>query len=217
MTVIADISVPARSFAIGRIFEEFPDAEITLERIVPLQEQANPLFWVSNADSRPIEAKLRDQDDVETVEVLTETDSKSLFEVAIDPDDTGLVQALTEARANILEATGTADHWDFRLRFRSHDDLSSFNVALTDRGIPVTLRQLYNPSEPDDTSSISLEQRETLRLAYDLGYFEVPRRTTLAELADEFDVSDTALSQRMRRGVASLVEHSLLSDDDPNS
>lgn len=215
MTVIADISIPARSFAIGRVFDEFSDVEITLERIVPLQDRVNPLFWISNADRHPIEAKLRDHTDVEAVEVLTVADGKSLFEVAIDADDTGLVQALTEARANILEARGTADHWDFRLRFRSHDDLSSFNVALTDRGVPVTLRHLYNPSEPDDTSAISLEQRETLLLAYDHGYFEVPRRTTLAELADEVDVSDTALSQRMRRGVASLVEHSLLSDEDP--
>jgi len=86
-------------------------------------------------------------------------------------------------------------------------------MALTDADIPVTLRHIYNPSVPEGELSLSSEHRETLRLAYREGYFEVPRRTTQTQLADDIEISDSALSQRIRRGVNILVEQSLFADD----
>lgn len=46
---------------------------------------------------------------------------------------------------------------------------------------------------------LTTRQRETLRLAADRCYFEIPRRATLADLADELGVSDQAISERLRR------------------
>lgn len=214
MPVIADITVPADAFALGRVLEDVPEAAIELERIVPLQEAIIPLFWVSGTDPDTIEATLRAEPKVETVEQLTTTDDETLFEVHWGPDIDGMVQALVDTRAKILEATGTAETWDFRLRFDAHEDLSAFNVALTEDGIPITLRHIYNPSPPAaEGSRLSTVHRETLLNAYRHGYFEVPRRTTLTELAAIEGVSDTALSQRIRRGLDTLIEHTLLSDD----
>ena len=56
----------------------------------------------------------------------------------------------------------------------------------------------------------------TLLAALDGGYFAVPRTTTLQDLAREFDVSDTAISQRIRRGVARLLSAELAEDDRRN-
>lgn len=38
-------------------------------------------------------------------------------------------------------------------------------MVLTNEGIPITLRHIYNPMVPDKQLSLSSEQRETLRLA----------------------------------------------------
>jgi predicted DNA binding protein len=46
------------------------------------------------------------------------------------------------------------------------------------------------------------------------GYFDGPRRTLLADLADEPDVSSQAASERVRRGLDSLVEEMLLAPAD---
>jgi len=54
------------------------------------------------------------------------------------------------------------------------------------------------------------DQRDALSRAVAAGYFEVPRRTTLVELADELDISDTAVSQRIRRGMANVLQDSAL-------
>lgn len=213
MTVIADITVPAGAFPLGRVLDDVPEVEIELERIVPLQEAIIPLFWISGDDPAVIETTLRDQSETETVEQLTSAEDRTLFEVHWSPEINGLIRALVDTRAKILEATGTVDTWDFRLRFSSHADLSAFNVALTEDDIPVTLRHIYNPTLPEDESALTSDQRELLLTAYRRGYFEVPRRTTLSELADTVEVSDSALSQRLRRATDSLVEQALLTDD----
>lgn len=217
MTVIADITVPADAFPLGRVLEDLPAVEIELERIVPLREAIIPLFWISGADPAVIETTLRDHAETESVEQLTAAEDRTLFEVHWGPEINGVIQALIDTRAKILEATGTANTWDFRLRFSSHEDLSAFNVALTESDVPVTLRHIYNPTLPDEGDALSPQQRDALLTAYRQGYFEVPRRTTLTELADTVEISDSALSQRLRRATRALVEDTLLTDEQPRS
>jgi len=53
-----------------------------------------------------------------------------------------------------------------------------------------------------DLSSV---ERETLSTAAEQGYFEDPRGATLQSLADEFDISDTAVSKNLRRGERKVV------------
>lgn len=215
MTVIADITVSADAFPLGRVLEDVAGVEIELERIVPLQEAIIPLFWIAGDDPAVLETTLRDHPETEAVEQLTSAEEKTLFEVHWRTEINGLIRALIDTRAKILEATGTADTWDFRLRFASHEELSAFNVALTENDIPVTLRHIYNPTRPDEESELSVQQRDALLTAYRQGYFEVPRRTTLTELADTVEISDSALSQRIRRATNALVEHAFLADDRP--
>ena len=212
MVVIADITVPADTFPLGRVLDEFPKVTIELERIVPLREAIVPLFWTGSVEEDRIRTCLLEDPKTDSVEVLSVKEEKTLFEVYWSSDINGLIKALIDARAEILEASGTADHWEFRLRFPSHDELSSFNVALTEQGIPVTLRHIYNRSVPGEEPSLSSKQRETLRTAYREGYFRVPRQTTQGELADEMGISDSALSQRIRRSVGALVGETMFAD-----
>jgi predicted DNA binding protein len=212
MTVIADITVPADAFELGRVLQDFPNVEVELERIVPLQESIIPLFWISGTDTEAVEAALAENRHTKSVTQLTTTDDETLFEVRWTDQINGIVEALVETRAKILEATGGPETWDFRLRFEARERLSDLNMALTDAGIPVTLRHIYNPSVPEDASTLSEEQREALLQAYRRGFFEVPRGVTLAELAEEMEISDSALSQRMRRGLAIAVEQVFVSE-----
>jgi predicted DNA binding protein len=48
-------------------------------------------------------------------------------------------------------------------------------------------------------------QRDLLETALRAGYFEVPRETDLGTLSEEFDISEQALSERLRRGVSSVL------------
>lgn len=213
MIVIAEITVPADAFVLGRVLQGFPDATVELERVVPLQESTTPLFWVSGSDRMVVETALRAHPLIDAVNELTRTEDRTLFEVRWATADDELVQALIDTHATILEASGTATAWDFRLRFAAHENLSAFNMAVTAAGIPVTLRRLYNLTPTSEDAPLSREQRETLLSAYRQGYFEVPRHITLEALAEQEGLSDSGLSQRIRRGIGRLIEHTLLSDD----
>ena len=49
-------------------------------------------------------------------------------------------------------------------------------------------------------------EREAIRAAYEQDYFQTPRATTLVELAGQFDVSDTAVSNSLRRSHERILE-----------
>lgn len=213
MSIIAEITLPSSTFSLGSVMQTFPDATIELERVVPLQETIMPLFWVRGDDIASIESALRAHSRTRSGETLTTTERETLFEVHWSPDASGLTETLLNTDVTVLEARGTADSWDFQLRFGSHDGLSTFNVSLTEKGIPVTLRRISHQPSLEEGPEISSVQRETLREAYQRGYFQVPRRINQSELADELEISDSALSQRLRRGVSKLVELDAFDDD----
>ncbi|MWG34206.1 helix-turn-helix domain-containing protein [Halomarina oriensis] len=210
MIVIADISVSADQFPLGRILEAYPSVEIELERLVPLQDGIIPLFWVSDGDSAAIEETLRDDPLTNSVTRLTQTNSRVLFEVEWGPEVNGLVQALLRSDARLLAAEGTADIWDFRIQFDTRADMAHFRRLCTDAEISLTLRRLYNPMLPEESGALSNEQYEALVTAFRAGYFEVPRASKMSDLAAGFGVSDSAFSQRIRRGISSLIAETLM-------
>lgn len=222
MTVVVEITVPVDAFTFGTVFNGVPDAVIELEPIVPIQgerERKMLLVWVSADDPDGVETSLLETADTEVVSRLTTTDGKTLFEVRWSDDIDGIVQPLFRTGGRFLKAIGTAEAWEFHLLFSSHESLSEFNMAVTDNDIPVTLQKLHNSGfrrsdvgPADDEITLSDNHRETLLMAYRNGYYEVPRSHPLDELAEKENVSDSALSKRLRRATASLIEHTLLAD-----
>lgn len=211
--IVVDITIPAESFELGQAFSEFQDLTVRLERIVPLQAEPLPLLWVANEDRSAIEAALQEHPQTKDVQYITTANDEELFEVRWQPGLNGLIRTMIETDARLLEAEGTTEEWEFRLRFATHEDLTAFNQAVTDHGIPLLLRQLHNPAESTDRSSLSTKQRETIEQAYRRGYFNVPRDSTITDLADTMGVSDSALSQRLRRGLSVLVRETLIADE----
>jgi len=65
-----------------------------------------------------------------------------------------------------------------------------------------------------DLSSLTPKQRQGLELAVVRGYFDDEREVDLGALADELDISKSALSQRLRTAQAKLVKNVF---DEPGS
>lgn len=210
MISIVDITVPADAFELGRLLEEIPGIHIELERLVPLRDSVIPLFWVSNGDEEEIVDILSASDLTQEVRYLTEDGKRQLFEVHWSRDVDGLVQIMIDSGARLLEAETIGEGWDFRLQFPGQDQLTEFRDQCEAKGIKIILRRLYNPHYPRSGNTMSSEQQEALMTAYERGYFDIPRGTSLAELAEVFDISDSAYSQRLRRGLASLIYETMV-------
>jgi hypothetical protein len=76
-------------------------------------------------------------------------------------------------------------------------DSSSTNVEVTDLRIP---------SSTDPDTLLTSEQHRAIGTAFEEGYFDVPRRVRLADLAERLGTSTSALSETLRRGLYRLVE-----------
>ncbi|MCO8244938.1 MULTISPECIES: helix-turn-helix domain-containing protein [unclassified Haladaptatus] len=205
MTTVADVTLPGDSFPLGRLLTEHPDMHIELERLVPLDDRILPFFWVTDGSAAHIESVLEAQRIVESVELLTTVEDRYLYQVTWTSEVDGVIDALLGTQGVILEGQSVGNQWEFRLRFPSHEQLSQFNQYCVEEGITVDIKSIYNPHVPSIQDQLTSTQWETLVLAYELGYYDVPRECTLTELAEYFKVSEQAVSQRLRRATNAVV------------
>lgn len=92
------------------------------------------------------------------------------------------------------------------------EELTEIVSELREAGAAVQLDRLTKSSSEGEESVLELEangitekQREAVRTAIECGYYETPRRADLGDLAEELDVSRSAVSQRLGAVESKLV------------
>lgn len=133
----------------------------------------------------------------------------------IEWTDRCVLDRLVEHDGSVLSATLDANGWDVRLLFPSHADLSAaYATWETDRWTVYVKRITPSEEERMAAHDLSDEQHRAMKRAVETGYYRVPRRITLAELAADLDVSHQALSERLRRASRNLVTETFHGLDD---
>lgn len=212
MSVQAAVSVPARDFLLGETLNDGADVQLRVNVVIPTGEAAIPYLWVSNIPADQVERTLGSDPDVRVVDVVERNGDIALAKVRWRSVSAQLLELLVESNAILAEALGNEGSWSLSLRFPDQEELAEFYQRCTDRGITMTIESVDTNSWDGGRSTLPLTdlQKEALRTAFETGYFEVPRDGTLVDLAEELGVSDSAVSQRLRRGIASLVESTVV-------
>ncbi|MFP9190176.1 helix-turn-helix domain-containing protein [Natronosalvus vescus] len=95
------------------------------------------------------------------------------------------------------------------------DALSHLREHCSEHDIPFQLDRLYRSEGVSlSANELTASQREALVVAYENGYFDSPRVTTLEAIGDEIGISRQAVADRLRRGHRHLIESMLISDPD---
>lgn len=211
MSVIVELSVPGEDFGLGQVLEVVSGIAIELESMVPLGETAIPFFWVHNSHRDIFRANLAEQDFITDISEIDTLDSKTLYALEWVGKTDKLFQGIQQRGAQVLGATGTPREWEFELRFPDHEALSDFQRYCNQEEISLDVARIYNPTRPDSGPWFGLTpvQRETLLLAIEQGYYEIPRQCTTIELAEELGVSDQAITERLRRAIVTLVSNTV--------
>lgn len=215
MATIANFRLPVDGLPLGRAIRDDPTVRVELERIVPAEEGILPFFWVWEcADLERFERVVAETRSVRSLEEVTRVENGRLYRARWNADVEGLVHGISKTGGTILDGHGSADGWRIELRFVDHTRIRSFLEYCQDNGVPIELGRVYTDADASNGFHFGLteSQRETIRTAYDRGYFDEPRGVTQAELAAEFDVSQRAISRRIRRGLSTLVESTIASD-----
>lgn len=213
MTVFAEFRAPVSAHPLGRFLAGRPDVAVDVERGVPVGGSTHHV-WVGGAGRADLVDELRGTDDVARFAVVDELPDRLLVRFDWESGESPVFGLADEFDATPVGVLGTSNGWSLRFRFADVAALRAFHERSRERVTPLELRRTYDPDGwgGDHGHGLTETQRETLVRAYEAGYFEIPRQVTLMELADRLGVSEQAVSERLRRGLWSLLAATAFED-----
>ncbi|WP_181685987.1 helix-turn-helix domain-containing protein [Halorhabdus salina] len=170
------------------------------------------VFWARGATAKALDGALAADRTVADAERLTSTDDAILYRSihSADMSTTAVYNAAISHDAVLLAATSDGDGWDVRMRVPDRDALSGFVDQCHQLGVDVAVNSIRDQDQMSRYGfGLTPSQREILTLAWDRGYFSVPRETSLGDLAADLDISQQAASERLRRGLWQLVSNTV--------
>lgn len=125
--------------------------------------------------------------------------AEQLDAIGIDADG-----MLRTERAEVHEQGFSVD------QIGSQEQLSDAFTEMQAAGFDVTLEKLHDyriQKTPLDV--LTDRQHEVLEVAYELGYYDVPRRSSTEEVAAELGVDDSTVSEHLQRAERNLLTNLL--------
>lgn len=210
MSVVLELSVPGSELSFGGVLETAPEIRIRFDRVVPVGTDSFSYVWVNAPERSVFEEAMQRHSVVDSFRFLQREDGEFLYRIDWQLETDPFLQCLGEVNAAVLRASGAANRWHFDLRFDTHDDASRFQRRCSERDVSISIEWVLSESAGKHSGTLlTLCQRQTIALALERGYFDVPRRTTIVELAEELGISDQAVSARLRRATKRLCQQTL--------
>ena len=215
MSVIAEFRIPPHDFKIGRILSIPGSGSIELERIVPIGNDTIPLFWYHDSPPELFLESLQQHPIVNDAVAVDEFEDRTLFRLDWDVSHDPLFRSIMATDGKVLHGRATQEYWELEIRFSGHADLTDFRDRCEAAAISLEVRSISSQSSVEDRAWYGLtdRQREALSLAVERGYYDIPRECSTKDLARELDISDQAVTERLRRAIATLVDHTLHTPD----
>lgn len=214
MSVITEFTIPAEAFALHKTLEVVPDATIEIERhATHSREWIMPFLWTTGTDTAAIGDALRADPTTQNVHEIETSGSIGHYRVEWREAFQNVIDDIVDRHGIIQEAEATNGQWYLKLKFIDRDAVRDFQAYFDDQGYQFELERLYDATAVREREyDLTPEQHTALTTALQLGYFAVPRRTQIGDLATELGISTTAVSQRLRRATRNLTENTLTID-----
>lgn len=121
-----------------------------------------------------------------------------------------ILDAVRDGEHYIVDLRSDGAGWLVQMTASSRAALSAVQARMTESDVDFDLRELREQNRESDRSreTVPSHHEELLRTAYELGYFEVPRGCTQGDLAEEFDITPSAVSHQIRAAVRKVLEQS---------
>jgi predicted DNA binding protein len=214
VSVIVEFRTGTSRLPLAEAIERGPAVRLEIEReTATIPTMPNMFLWAASEDLAAFEAALTADSTVAEAKRLSEAGGRVLFWVQV-AEGTEVVPypEWVKLGAEALSGRYYDGQWHNRMRFPDRDSLREYRAFCEDSEIGFSLHRLYDADREAATPRDGLtdEQREVFRLAYDRGFFEIPRQVTLDELGEELGISNQSVSERLHRGYARLVENFVL-------
>ncbi|MFB6252097.1 MAG: helix-turn-helix domain-containing protein [Halobellus sp.] len=164
-------------------------------------------FLIEYDDPEELEAALADDVTVEAFELIDRTEETAIYYIAHTPQTRLISSIVTDENGFLVHTETENGGWIVHLLLPNRAALNSIWEYAIANDIALDIVEIYSNEDASGDSSYGLtdEQREALQLAFSEGYFNEPRDISLSEVAEQMDLSSTAMSGRLRRGMRNLI------------
>ena len=191
--------------------EACPETSATVEfQPVMTADQPNMIFCIRSPDPESFEKALDRDPTVDGWKVVDDIDGNRYYRVDVSDSTKLVAPELLDRGVRFISAQTDAQGWRLTVIVPDQETLQDFQAHLRDMDIDYRLIRLHEAEQTTVSATLTESQRETLIEAYRAGYFEVPRRGSLQDVAKALGISQSAVSQRLRRAWARIVEAELL-------
>lgn len=191
-----------------------PSASGTLVDISPVDGATyRVLVRVRLVDERRFEAALGEDETVAGWAHVASGTDDHLYRIQVGADRLAVraYRHAVQLDGYLIAARVESSGWHVRLLFPDRAAVSTFTRRCRADGVRHDVRAIQDTdgSRAGPADELTGAQAETLRVGVEEGYFDVPRRATLETLATDLDVSKQAVSERLRRGLRTLLTGAL--------
>jgi predicted DNA binding protein len=214
VTSIVEAAVPAEQLALGETLRAVPEARVDAVRAVAAGSSSVMPVLVFDGHHEDIDSALREDRSVESVSALATLEKECVYRVEWESDAEERLRTMFPDEGAVLRTRAADGKWCFRALFADRSPMEDWYHGCRDAGLDVDVESVHDPTESvrSRQHGLSRKQYVALETALQHGFYDIPRKVTLEELADEFDVSHQALSERLSRAHRSTIANVVAAD-----
>lgn len=169
--------------------------------------EATTLFWC-DGDRKATETAISGIDSLLVSTLVEETDGTYAF---LQQDDYEFSAALLETirDSSVVFIPPVVFHETGEIRFEAvgeSSSVSAFHETLSEFG-DLTIDAVHEFERERSPSRLTDRQRAALEAAVSVGYYEVPREGTIADVAAVLDCATSTAGELVRKAEAEVVDH----------
>ena len=193
---------------ISEIFKNYPDIKMEISHFLPYDLEksiGNSLIEIMHYNIDSIIEEISNHPSVFELSVLEKEENKVKFNVKTK--DPYLLYAIIKCGVLVNFPVRVEDGFAYWRLISSRDRIDQLLTLFEQKNINFELLRIgispYNLG--DDKSKLTFDESNILDKAISLGFFEIPRKISLEELANQIGKSKSALSVMLRKIIKKKV------------
>jgi predicted DNA binding protein len=193
---------------ISHIFKEFPDVRMEIQYFLPYDLEksiGNSIFEILHYDTESIIKEIQRHPSVFEFSLLEHEGNK--IKINIKTKDPYLLYAVIKCGVLVDFPVNVREGYAYWRLISSRESIDKLLTLFDERKIDYKLLRIGTAPYDleDDKYKLNLEESEILDRAINTGFFEVPRKISLEELAKQLGKSKSALSVMLRKIIKKKV------------
>jgi len=217
MSVTATIHIEHERLALVPTLRTLDDIDIrVIAQGTTAPGATNFPFLIKYDDRDELEARLAEDPTVEGYELVDWSDGTGIYYITHTSETLLISTVVTDVNGFLADTETKGNGWLARLLLPEREALSEIWEFAKENDISLDIIEIYGNDDTEAGESYGLtdEQTAALRTAYEEGYFGEPREISLDGVASAMDLSSTAVSGRLRRGMRNLIAATIAEVDD---